>query len=104
MAMMEVRMNRLWFGLVTCAVLAGCRAVDLDSVVDLASSDLSGCAQGSHLCNGICKASSSVDSCGTACAPCAPPANSTATCDGTACGFTCDPGYYSNGTACVACT
>ena len=44
-----------------------------------------------------------VANCGTtSCTACTPPANSTATCDGNACGFTCGTGFHACGTACVA--
>jgi hypothetical protein len=50
------------------------------------------CASGSHDCQGVCAEDSSVNSCGTACAPCPTPAGSRATCDGKKCDFTCQTG------------
>jgi hypothetical protein len=43
-----------------------------------------------HLCAGACVSNTSTSSCGTSsCQACTPPAGGTATCDGSACGFTC---------------
>jgi hypothetical protein len=52
------------------------------------------CATGYHMCSMQCVSSSSPQSCGSSCSPCpAPPANATATCSGTTCGFACNSGY-----------
>ena len=59
------------------------------------------CPGGQHICNGACVSNSSPATCGTACTPCQPPANATATCDGTACGFTCNQGYTNCDGECV---
>jgi hypothetical protein len=57
------------------------------------------CATGYHLCGMQCLSSSSPQSCGSSCSPCAaPPANATATCSGNSCGFACNSGYMLCGT------
>ncbi len=57
---------------------------------------------GMHRCGDTCVSNSSPDSCGTtSCAACPVPANATATCDGTMCGFTCTAGFMPSGGACV---
>jgi len=62
------------------------------------------CPAGTHLCSGTCVSNFSVDSCGTSCTPCVPPANSTATCNGTSCGFSCDDGYEQCTSSCAEMT
>ena len=64
------------------------------------------CTPAQHLCSGACVDSSSIDSCGTQCDPCKPPAGATATCDGTACDFSCGGGMKKCAAAsiCVAAT
>ena len=47
------------------------------------------CQGKTHPCAGTCADNTSVATCGTLCDPCTPPAGGTATCDGTACDFTC---------------
>ncbi len=59
------------------------------------------CGAGTHECGGQCVSSTSTSSCGTSCTPCVPPANATATCDGTQCGFQCVPGFTPSGQVCV---
>ena len=60
------------------------------------------CNPGYHYCTDTCVADDSLDHCGTSCTPCPPPpANATATCDGTRCGFACDVGYHACGDQCV---
>lgn len=65
---------------------------------DGTSCSLMGCLPGFDNCDGIiengCEADlSSVMSCGTCGMACTAPANASATCDGTTCGFTCDMGF-----------
>ena len=61
------------------------------------------CDGSRHVCSGQCVSKNSIASCGTSCTPCpAPPANATATCNGTSCGFSCNSGYVVCGTACCA--
>lgn len=44
-----------------------------------------------------------VDSCGASCTTCPPPPpNATAACNGTTCGFTCNPGYHACNGVCVS--
>jgi hypothetical protein len=59
------------------------------------------CPTGQHACGQQCVADTSVASCGTSCVACPTAANGMATCNGTACGLTCDPGYARNGNTCV---
>lgn len=62
------------------------------------------CPGGAHECNGQCASNTSVDSCGSSCAPCPEPAaNGSATCDGTQCSITCTNGLTNCGTACTTC-
>jgi hypothetical protein len=52
------------------------------------------CAVDTHDCNGLCASNTSINSCGSsACTACATPANGTASCDGKACGASCQAGY-----------
>ena len=60
------------------------------------------CSTGFHLCSGVCAANDSVSSCGAACAPCSPPADAVANCNGTGCGFTCNSGFFGCGGRCYA--
>lgn len=90
------------------------------------------CPSGQHACGQTCVSNADVTSCGpTACAvcpstastlpvctlrssyaceqtcnlaTCQPPTNSTATCNGTACDFTCNSGFLRCNSACAACT
>ena len=61
------------------------------------------CISGDHVCGtpGQCVSNFSTATCGAACNPCSAPANGTATCDGTSCGFTCFGGYHASGFSCV---
>lgn len=59
------------------------------------------CVAGFHLCGGACASSTSTETCGSACTPCAVPTNGTATCDGTSCGVACTAPYVPSGAACV---
>jgi hypothetical protein len=58
------------------------------------------CPAGRHDCSGNCTPNTDVNSCGVSCAPCRPPDNAEATCDGNACGFRCRPGYHACGPDC----
>jgi hypothetical protein len=58
------------------------------------------CPAGQHDCNGTCVDSSSVNTCGTACSPCATPTNGTATCNGATCGASCNAGLTACGSLC----
>jgi hypothetical protein len=58
-----------------------------------AQSCAAGCAPGFHDCGGLCVDSGKVANCGTGCQSCpAAPPGGVATCDGTACGFSCEAG------------
>jgi len=57
------------------------------------------CTGGTHLCSGTCVADD-VNACGPNCVMCTAPANATPNCDGTACGWTCNPGYTECNGAC----
>ena len=61
-----------------------------------------GCPAGMHVCAGQCVSDQSVESCGSSCAPCAVPANGSATCDGTTCGVSCPSGTHACGASCVS--
>ena len=61
------------------------------------------CKTGFHTCGGSCVSSSSPSSCGTSCNACPTDPAGTATCDGTACGLTCNTGSIKCGGVCVAC-
>lgn len=50
------------------------------------------CDNGYNLCGSSC-VKNSVQSCGASCSECTAPANATAKCDGTSCGFTCAAGF-----------
>jgi hypothetical protein len=51
------------------------------------------CVDGYHRCGDGCLTATSLAGCGMSCSPCQVPANATATCDGTACGYTCRAGF-----------
>jgi hypothetical protein len=61
------------------------------------------CNAGTHMCSEQCVANTSVDHCGSSCTPCTPPANSTATCNGSQCGFNCSSGRENCGGVCALC-
>ncbi|HVU00352.1 MAG TPA: hypothetical protein VHE30_01320 [Polyangiaceae bacterium] len=59
------------------------------------------CAAGKKLCAGSCVDFSPTNGCANDCTPCpAPPAHSSATCNGASCFFTCDTGYQRTATGC----
>jgi hypothetical protein len=59
------------------------------------------CGAGFHTCGNTCAANGELATCGSSCTPCqAPPANAAATCDGAACGFTCNTGFARCGDNC----
>lgn len=58
------------------------------------------CSQGNHLCGAICVSDTDVNSCGTSCTPCSPPANSTPLCNLGVCDFVCIDDYERCGEAC----
>ncbi len=61
------------------------------------------CPASQHACGQICVPTNSVASCGASCQACpSAPANATATCDGTQCGFTCNAGFHRCGDQCVS--
>jgi hypothetical protein len=65
----------------------------LDKCIAATDACSGSCQPGSHDCGGVCVDGAKVANCGTLCAPCpAAPAGGVATCDGTACGFSCDVG------------
>jgi phospholipase C len=72
---------------------------DGDGAIDC---DDSGCTTfREHRCSGGCVAND-VLACGPSCSACTHPANATATCDGTACGFRCNTGFTQCGTGAAA--
>jgi len=54
------------------------------------------------MCPTGCVSNSSVDSCGSSCTACSTPSNGSPTCNGTACGVSCNNGYHVCGTACLS--
>ena len=93
---------------VVIAVDAGTDVVAVDVGTDVppiemcpAGSDGTTCATG-HCCGMACVSNNSIATCGASCTPCATPANATATCDGTACGFVCNVGFHDCGGPCVS--
>ena len=87
-------------------------AIPLDSAVppDSATIDVvhpldtgTGCQAGFHLCAGVCVDDTAPATCGTSCTPCPAPANGLASCDGTSCSVSCDPGYVACSTGCCGC-
>jgi hypothetical protein len=56
---------------------------------------------GVHLCGAVCVSNQSVNNCGASCSACPIPANGTSTCDGTACGISCNTGFTPQGALCV---
>jgi len=73
----------------------------VDAIIDVPA-DVLVCGTGTHRCGSSCVANSSTANCGpTACVPCPVPANASATCDGTSCGFSCNTGFTLVGGACV---
>src|SRR6185437_14304637 len=61
------------------------------------------CAEGAHMCFGMCAPKTSVEMCGDSCAPCPTDPNGDATCDGVQCGLTCHAGTLNCGFACAVC-
>jgi hypothetical protein len=61
-----------------------------------------GCGANLHPCSGSCVSNGDPAHCGSSCSPCPAPASAAATCDGTACGFTCNGGYHKCGASCAA--
>jgi hypothetical protein len=61
------------------------------------------CKASTHRCSGVCLDNSSVASCGASCTPCATDPNGVATCNGTACGLTCNSGSKLCSGVCAAC-
>ncbi|HET9934278.1 MAG TPA: hypothetical protein VFQ35_26430 [Polyangiaceae bacterium] len=59
------------------------------------------CSSGRHRCENACVSNSAVESCGAACTPCPTPHNGHATCDGNACGVSCDVGFTACGLLCA---
>ena len=51
------------------------------------------CPANQHVCADVCVSNSSTQTCGASCSPCPARTNATATCNGTACGFTCNSGF-----------
>jgi len=72
--------------------------VALDEAVAEADAAVVTCASDQVLCDGGCYAND-INHCGPSCASCDAPAYSTATCDGTSCGFTCN--FLQCGSDCV---
>jgi hypothetical protein len=66
----------------------------VDKCIAEADTCVSSCAPGFHSCGGLCSDNMKVSSCGPlSCASCpVPPPGAVATCDGTACGFSCQVG------------
>jgi hypothetical protein len=60
------------------------------------------CTAGTHNCNDFCVADDAATACGTSCLTCPVPANSTASCSGGTCGFTCKANYKKCGSTCIA--
>jgi hypothetical protein len=76
----------------------------LDRVVVETGPDVPVCdtAHGMHRCGESCVSNSSTANCGpTSCTACPVPANSSASCDGTMCGFVCNTGFTLFNNACV---
>ncbi|MFN8590232.1 MAG: pentapeptide repeat-containing protein [Thermomicrobiales bacterium] len=74
----------------TCGPNGGiCLACDTEHGFHCVS-DACACDAGFHDCTGVCVSSSDPAHCGTRCTPCPTPDHATATCDGAACGFTCE--------------
>lgn len=63
--------------------------------------DPGGCKADQHMCGGTCVLNSDPVTCGGGCTPCPVPENARATCDGTACGFSCAAGFHLCDSACV---
>jgi hypothetical protein len=73
----------------------------IDAAKPDAGIDAGGCTSGFHECSGSCVSNTSIATCGASCTACAPPSGSTATCDGTSCGFTCGSATHACGSACA---
>ncbi len=85
--------------------LAGTAAQsDLSSAFDISIPPDMACGGTNHGCSGQCVSNSGIDHCGSSCTPCVPPSNSTANCDGTTCGFTCNVGFYASNGTCHDCS
>ncbi|MER2565381.1 MAG: EGF domain-containing protein [Myxococcaceae bacterium] len=81
--------------------MTGCRLTADCPMGASCSSGTCSCPTGQHACGQTCVPDDATSSCGTRCSVCAQPANSTSTCSGGACGFTCATGYAQSGTTCV---
>jgi len=65
--------------------------------------DAGGCTVGFHVCSGQCVDDTAPATCGSSCTPCATPANGVASCNGSSCYTTCDPGYTTCASGCCSC-
>jgi hypothetical protein len=72
-------------------------------IVDSGHAADGGCASGFHLCGTTCADDTAPATCGTSCTPCQAPSNGVASCNGTSCSYTCDPGYNVCSTGCCSC-
>ncbi|MDP3231272.1 MAG: EGF domain-containing protein [Myxococcales bacterium] len=86
---------------VTKRCLTGCRLTSDCPMGATCGSGTCSCPTGEHACGQTCVSNDAVASCGNRCSTCAQPANSTATCTASACGFTCASGYRDTGGACL---
>jgi hypothetical protein len=84
--------------------LPGCQTpLDCPSMSTCAA-NMCSCAPGNHACGQSCVSNASVRSCGLSCIACPAVANATSTCDGTACGFTCNQGSLLCQNSCALCS
>jgi len=81
--------------------LQGCAFDSQCGTNEVCQNNVCACIANHHRCSGSCVSDFSTDHCGTNCLPCQPPMNSTATCDGTSCGYVCDAGYHDCNGFCV---
>lgn len=77
------------------AEIVGCPQPAADGVA-LCRTDacLTSCHPGFHACGAVCASNTTVDSCGTRCAPCPDDPHGSATCQGGVCGLRCQSGYH----------
>jgi hypothetical protein len=78
----------------------GCAVANGTAICSAGACAFVSCDAGYHPCGSACSSNVSIASCGASCTRCEPPANATATCDGTSCGFVCVTGTVLVGGAC----
>ncbi len=82
--------------------VAGCRR-NLDCPPGATcSSGTCQCPVGEHACGQRCVSDAAATSCGASCQPCPAAPNAVPSCNGSTCGFRCNPGFFDSNGVCVS--